>query len=276
MPTQENGQAALVNRPAFGFILSTTPTDPIEVTTLAPHLMTTGDTVWINNAADVGANGVFPVIVTAADKFQLVGSTNDGGGGTAGEFFPLTFDSTFQMPADGDPRDAASVDIALEALADRTAWLATKIGMFNYPFYQQFLFNDDDTGSSWSTNSIPLPVAYAFVANSPSMPFYVKQNDLIEIDFDTLAIFGTPKPGASLALGYTINGGAVTKIPGSGISLNQFALNEVRPITLLGRILCPSDGLMTLGVIVKDGSPTGDSINLLGDYMFAGRQWRQV
>lgn len=273
MPTQENGQAALVNRPTFGGVFSTSATDPIVVTSTAPHLLTTGDTVWVNGANDVGANGVFPVVVLTATTFQLVGSTNDGGGGSAGLFFSLGYDSTFAIPSDGDPADAASVDVSLEALADRTAWLASKIGVFNYPFYQQLLYNDDDSGASWSTNT--LGASYAFVTNSPQMPFYVATNDLIEIDFDTVFINGTPFPGASLALGYTINGGTVTKIPGSGISLNQYAQNEVRPVGLFGRILAPSPGLMMLGVIGIKGSGAS-TVNLLGDYTFSGRQWRQV
>jgi len=273
MPTQENGQAALVARPSFVGVLSTSATDPIVVTSSSPHLLTTGDTVWINGANDVGANGVFPVVVLTSTTFELVGSTNDGGGGSAGLIFSLGYDSTFAIPSDGDTRDAASVDVGLEALADRTAWLASKIGVFVYPHYDQFLFNDDDTGAPWSTNT--LAASYAFVDASPQMPFYVVTNDLIEIDFDTAFINGTPFPGASLALGYTINGGSVVKIPGSGISLNQYAQNEVRPLSLFGRILAPSDGLMMLGVVGIKGSGAS-TVNLLGDYTFVGRQWRQV
>jgi len=274
MPTQENGQAALVARPTFVGVLSTSATDPIVVTSSSPHLLTTGDTVWINGANDVGANGVFPVVVLTSTTFELVGSTNDGGGGSAGLIFSLGFDSTFQIPSDGDPRDAASVDIGLEALADRTAWLASKVGAFVYPHYDQFLYNDDDTGSNWSVNAA-LGASYALVANSPQMPFYVATNDLIEIDFVTTATYGTPQPDGALALGYQINGGTVTKIPGASTSLNLYALNEIRPVTLTGRILAPSDGLMMLGVIaIKGTNPT--SLNLRGAYTFAARQWRQV
>ena len=38
---------------------------------------------------------------------------------------PASFPVDFTIPDDGDPRNAASVNVAFEALGDRTAWLST-------------------------------------------------------------------------------------------------------------------------------------------------------
>lgn len=40
---------------------------------------------------------------------------------------PATFPASYNIPSDGDPADAASVNAAFEALGDRTAWLKARV-----------------------------------------------------------------------------------------------------------------------------------------------------
>ncbi len=129
MPTQENGIAGNDPAPAELSIASTTDATPIAVTTSTPHGLTTGDVVYIyDHQTNYHANIRGPVTVTGASAFTLDGTTatGAGAGGATGKVQSLVFASTYAIPSDGtDDADAASVNVALEALGDRTAKLAT-------------------------------------------------------------------------------------------------------------------------------------------------------
>ncbi len=76
---------------------------------------------------------------------------------------PTVFPATYLIPSDGDDRDAASVNVALEALGDRTAWLKARVSdFFEYtnsansggdPTSQE-TFSYGTIGSTWTKSTI--------------------------------------------------------------------------------------------------------------------------
>src|SRR5579859_4724691 len=109
----------------FNTITSATNASPIVVTVSNPHLLTTGDRVEVaNETVNTAANGIWTVTVLSSTTFALNGSTGNGAGGATGSWRPLGWSpDNFSIPSDGDATTALSVNVALTALGDRTAWL---------------------------------------------------------------------------------------------------------------------------------------------------------
>ena len=129
MSDQYSGHPANVTRPAVNNIASSTNTTPIVVVTAVPHLLTTGDTVRIaGHAANVSANGIWPITVTGVDRFELDGSVGTAPGVATGTAMGQGVQPTYAVEDDGDNADAASMGVGLEALGDRTAYLAERLG----------------------------------------------------------------------------------------------------------------------------------------------------
>lgn len=125
MPTNYTGDPDAVTTPLTATVDDATNASPIVIETSAPHLFSTGDIVLVEGVGgNTAANGSWTILVVDATHFQLVGSTGSGGYTTGGTATDYSLTPAFQIPADGDTLDAASVNVALEALADRTQWLA--------------------------------------------------------------------------------------------------------------------------------------------------------
>src|SRR5262245_33734644 len=60
---------------------------------------------------------------------------------------PTNYPTSITVPSDGDDPDAASVNAALEGLADRTAALNAKVSAYSHNF-------DNDVGTIFSTSSV--------------------------------------------------------------------------------------------------------------------------
>lgn len=72
-----------------GNVTNATNTDPIEITTDAPHGLTSGDVVDIESVeGTTAANGTWEVTVTGASTFQLDTSSGDGAYTTGGTWEP--------------------------------------------------------------------------------------------------------------------------------------------------------------------------------------------
>lgn len=125
-------------------IINATATTPIEITTSAAHGFSTGEIVDIFGVLGVyEANGSYFVSVTASDKFTIYNGWTSGapsgpvagsGSWTTGGFatptaIPRSFAAAETLPADGDDLTAASVNVALEANADRESWLLSRAGI---------------------------------------------------------------------------------------------------------------------------------------------------
>ncbi len=137
---QVNGLPAVVqnNLPVSHNISSTTNATPIVVTTATNHGLTTGDYLTIAGADDANANGDFiagtvtpntvslQVIPTGANRAAA------GGGGANGTLLSLSFGITYPIPSDAtDGMTASSVNVPLEALGDRTAYLLYRVNKDN-------------------------------------------------------------------------------------------------------------------------------------------------
>lgn len=156
MATQENGQLVniLSNLPAAVNISSSTNTTPVVITTSTPHGMTNGDYVTIqDHHTNLNCNGtLMQATVLSATTFSLpTFVTPIAAGGATGTVQSLALGPTFAIPADGvDNLDAASVNVPMEALADRTAFLGATTGALKVVGISTFS-RDTDVSTSWDS-----------------------------------------------------------------------------------------------------------------------------
>lgn len=140
MSSQYNGQAKNTygSLPTSLSINTSTNSTPIVVTTTATHGLASGDSVVIGgHLGNTAANGRWIVTVLSSYTFSLAkidgtNSVGNGAGTTSGTVYPMTLGATYQQPSDGDDEDGASVDVSLEALGDRTAYLGRQVAIGAY------------------------------------------------------------------------------------------------------------------------------------------------
>lgn len=248
MSTFYNGVAGNETAAVTKNISSSTNASPIEVTTSANHGFTDGDRVEIvSHSTNTAANGLWTITIVSATKFTLNGSTGNGVGGATGTVKSLNLLPVFQLPSDGDNRNAASVNVALEDAADRSAWLTERVGNYRVHQLWRSQLADDATFAMWSkdtaTNAGYVRIAgagggvaadaFTGVTGYPD----IINNDWVEVAFtcnvDT-TVAGHGKTG--IAIGYELfdYGAAVgptpTKVNGSG----QLILDNIAgvPVTL--------------------------------------------
>lgn len=114
--------------PSSVAISSSTNATPIVVTTATDHNLSTGDAVYISDhAVNLNANQYWYVTRLTATTFSLDGSTPTAAGGATGRVYDLSLGATKTIPDDGDDLDAASVNVALAALASEIAWLKRQL-----------------------------------------------------------------------------------------------------------------------------------------------------
>lgn len=166
MPQYTTGRAAFVanHLPTSKTVTTASNATPIVVTTSAAHLLQTNEVVAISGVSgNSAANGVFVVSVLSTTTVSLLAypaGTNVAGtgAGTGGTLISLGFGMVVPIPVDlTDAERAASVNVALEALLDRTAWLAYQAG-YNLPNTKVDRAGDTMTGaltvSTGTSNSI--------------------------------------------------------------------------------------------------------------------------
>ncbi len=130
MPSLYSGipKPLLAFLPAAVNVASSTNASPISVTTSSPHGAETGDMVVVaGHETNTNANGAWQCIKTSATTLLLVGSVGNGVGGATGTLRSAAFGSQYQIPSGTDRPNAASVNVALEALGDRTAMLLYQV-----------------------------------------------------------------------------------------------------------------------------------------------------
>jgi hypothetical protein len=195
MSTQIGGIAANISGhlPAAVNIASTTDASPIAVTTSTPHGLLIGDTVDITkHAVNVAANGVWAVTVTGGSSFTIPTAGSGAGAGSAtGIVQSLALGPTFPIPADGvDNEDAASVGVPFEAGADRTAFLATAIGLNKVAYVLEDGVTDDTgagyatftlTDATWKQAAVPWTV---FTGSGADAPLHNGDTLLVEADIN--------------------------------------------------------------------------------------------
>lgn len=125
MPTTITGDSGAAYNGISRLISGATNASPIVITTSTAHFFATGDSVLITDVeGNTAANDLWKITKISSTTFSLDGSTGSGAYTSGGTAVDLSLTPQFQAPADGDNLDAASVNSAFEALADRTQFLA--------------------------------------------------------------------------------------------------------------------------------------------------------
>ena len=236
------------NLPSDVSVLSTTHATPIVVTTAANHNLLPNDYVRISGATDPSANGIFQVggaswSATTISLYTTLGSAIAGtlAGGAAGAVWPLNFGTQITIPGGGDTASVSSLNVAYEALMDRTAFLmadararATQRSVINnHPWF--ITGNSAQPYSPGALGSFPNQltltnyVAFQFLRNVPNLAGITGfsanvYNGGVSANNVTIAMFGfnttslgTPYPSQSVgsSLTYTtvsVASGATTSI----------------------------------------------------------------
>lgn len=123
-----NGDASTVTSDVVRTITAASNTSPIVVTTSVSHGYSTGDTVVVSGVTgNTAANGSWAIIVTSNTQFSLTTSVGNGAYVSGGSALNVALSPPFTIPSDGDgPIEAADVNVAFEALADRVQYLALR------------------------------------------------------------------------------------------------------------------------------------------------------
>lgn len=130
MSTIISGDAANVSNNLTRSLSDATNASPIVCETTVSHLYADGDTVVVSGVVgNTAANGTWVIVVTDATHFQLVGSTGNGAYVSGGTVVDTALTPQFTIPSDGDVFNAAAFNVAFEALADRTQFLAQGMRM---------------------------------------------------------------------------------------------------------------------------------------------------
>lgn len=231
--TSYNGLPANIAAPAAVNISSSTNASPIVVQTSASHGMKSGDVCDISNhLGNLNANGIWTITFVDATHFSLNGSTGSGVGTASGAVQPLTFTGNVSLnPVNGDPYDASTYIPGMSCLADRTAYLATKLGAWKTVSVTQLIVDSDVTPYvSWASNpasavSTWTPIATGAPGGYPLFVPGAVSGDIFVCEFN-----GTCIPGANASLtfqklgimsGFSPSGSLPTyqKVAGSGIVL---------------------------------------------------------
>lgn len=130
MGTIYDGIPGNIAFPAAVAITSTTFTNPITVTTSAPHGLLTGDKARIyQHTLNTSANGVWTITRTGSSTYTIPVAGIAAGGAT-GLSQGLVYGAALTLPADGDADAAATFNAALAPLTDRSAVLVPAIGAY--------------------------------------------------------------------------------------------------------------------------------------------------
>ncbi len=124
MASPYTGVPANITAPLVATINGATNASPIVISTTSAHLYATNDVIEVAGVTgNTAANGIWKITVTDPTHFQLVGSTGSGAYVSGGTATNRSLTPQFNIPSDGDPPTAASVNVAFQALADRTQYL---------------------------------------------------------------------------------------------------------------------------------------------------------
>lgn len=286
MSTQYTGNAANVSAQSQSLILSSTNSNPSVVQTTAPHGLSTNDYVDISgHQLNAAINGVNQITVIDATHFS-VPVAGTGAGGNTGLVSPMSMlPDTYSIPSDGDADAAASVNVALENLGDRTAKLFAYTGAFKLANIAPVSHEPVSQQTVWFTAGVSNAGGWTALS-SLIQTVNVNAGDWIEVDFSgTVQTAPDTSAGtAEFSLGYKITPPgagppAPTKIAGSGQTVNvQTGSNgPVTPVRLQGFLQnAATTGALTVFVAGTGELGTANTINLfgIGAYTITVRVWR--
>lgn len=223
-----SGNGTAVSPAVAGFtpvaIQSSTNATPIAVTFQVAHGFTSGDTVEvIGHATNTGANGIWQVLVTSPTVVTLTGSVGVAVGAATGYAVDYQLSPALTIPDDGDDDDGASIDPALEALANLAPFLRRTTGVYRLA---NIYAKDFGSGSSTGYLSIALggsaamtaqtltgagaPGLFGYASGTNPPPPAIAAGDLFEVDF----VGQVNNTGGPLLLnvGLAINGGSYSEM----------------------------------------------------------------
>lgn len=283
MSTQYNGQSGNVTIAASLTIssMSGAPTNPTLITTSTSHGLTTGDFVDVSGVdGNTAANGIWKATVTSPTQISIPVASNGTYAGPNGVVSPLTIGATYAIPSDGDTRNAASVDVALEALGDRTAFLVRATGGRKLVGVQAFNTNNPGFGTTWGTilststswtvsGASPWVVVFPVVAGGIA-------SDVIEATLTTAGSLAGASSFVGVSLGYAIafQGGTFTpaKIPGAA----SYLPTAGGLVVSSGFLTAPQTGNLRLYVGHEAQAAGSTTTNLIGDYSLVVKLWRNT
>lgn len=156
-----SGDQANVTTPLIKTINAVTSSGGlIKIGTSTSHLFATGDIVTIIGVTGTTeANGTWAISVVDATHFTLNGSTFTHSYVSGGTVTDWSLTPQIQLPSNGEPCTMDTLLSALEALADRTQYLAAHARTnsvtftisptpFNISYGTNWLIGDDGTGSA--------------------------------------------------------------------------------------------------------------------------------
>jgi|SRR5579859_996744 len=277
MATQYNGISTNIASSSARIISSSTNTNPIVVTANG-HGLTTGDLVDItDHFVNTNANGVWQATVVDANRFSIP-QVGNGVGGATGGVQPLSLGPTFQMPSPGDLRSAASVNTALQALGDRTAFLGASTGAYKLVQIATGGQNDD-TFAIWKSLTTT-STSWTQVPFGPILVDGVVQGDVCEIAFNLTVDTSTPATvdGIIVTLAYAFQApgapASLANLLGSGRNLqgNTGANN----LSLQATVTCLSGqtGQLALGLGHIAFVAASSTSIYKGNYNYVVRVWR--
>ncbi len=180
----------------------------IRVHTSSPHFFGNGDGVFMSAAPAIGQ---FYIVVIDGTHFDLVGSTyTTTGTGTA---LDLSLTPQFQAPTDGDTfsQQLSGALSALQALADRTQFLALSRG--NYHLLNIYTASDVTHATSsaqWGTIALTSTSTWMSLSGGTNLLTFGSPppviggglGDLFVIDFGT--VWSSVVTGGTVSLGVSI------------------------------------------------------------------------
>lgn len=191
-------------------IASSTNASPIEVTTSSPHGFRTGESVFIQgHLVNTAANGSWRIVSTSTTTFTLTGSTGNGVGAATGTAHLQGFGSGFQIPSALDDLTVASVNVAFEALAARTALLYGMLG-WDHTIYKG--------GVETVKGTISIDSGGKLFATSGSIVEWASGSDLLMLAGSTATFEGSTTFDASSSTTFT-SGAGLTFAAGINMSL---------------------------------------------------------
>lgn len=253
MSTVYTGDPTTITTPLSATITNATNATPIVCTTSANHLYATGDRVLVSgvlgntaaNSSTIGQEWVITVL--SPTTFSLNGSSGNGaytGGGLA---INHSFTPQFTIPSDADPFNVASVNVALETLADRSQAIA---GFLTCPRVWTMSVTQSDTppATTWTAQAFNTTTRY-------DLPLIMARGgDIVETNI-SCCFTNTPGSAGSpeafiVRLIDSQNGGGFAQIPGSvkgqdlqgftvagnsgNILASPMSINGIRVITTAG------------------------------------------
>lgn len=171
------------------------------------------------------------------------------------------FPTSYNIPSDGDTRNAASVDVALEALGDRTTWLKNRVGDHFLRSINYANFDDTAWPPTLQWTSSASAGSFTHVTDHTSAPISIVSATVPSpgttdvLFFDACFTVGTNDSDASVASDaqfewqYQIGSGANSRVLGTRMTIRDDAAVTVRRnkvVTLTGHLVTVGAGVYNL------------------------------